>query len=288
MKRLKNILNKIFFPPAVFRAAFTVLSAVLLAVVFLNHLNRTPAAYAIYPFTAYTLIILILAAVRKIQSIKQLILDKSALFRKYSTDMDFKAEVSLYLSLGINLGYSVYKAAAGILYHSLWFGTVAFYYIILSVGRFLLLRDVRKEKDVRDSLKKYCLCGYLLLILTIAIIGMSIYMIHDGKVSTYPGHIIYAAAGYTFYSFISAVINSFKFRKFLNPLYHASKMITLATALVSVFSLQTAMFAAFGTDISQQRFMNITTGFVIFLIVIGIALYMIIRGKLLLRKREDG
>src|SRR5699024_10876231 len=137
-----------------------------------------------------------------------------------------------------------------------------------SVGRFLLLRDVRKEKDVRDSLKKYCLCGYLLLILTIAIIGMSIYMIHDGKVSTYPGHIIYAAAGYTFYSFISAVINSFKFRKSLNPLYHASKMITLATALVSVFSLQTVMFAAFGTDISQQRFMNITTGFVIFLIVI--------------------
>ena len=39
------------------------------------------------------------------------------------------------------------------------------------------------------------------------------------------------------------------------------------------------MFAEFGGDYTQQRTMNIATGFVVYLTVIGLALFMIIRGK---------
>lgn len=158
----------------------------------------------------------------------------------------------------------------------------------MSVERFLLLHHVRKkDNDEVSLLKKYCLCGYLLFTLTIAIIGMSVHMIHEGEASTYLGHIIYAAAGYTFYSFILAIINSVKYQKSSNPLYHASKMITLSTALISVYSLQTSMFAAFGDDYMQQRSRNIMTGFVVFFIIICIALFMIIYGKILLHKAQE-
>ena len=126
--------------------------------------------------------------------------------------------------------------------------------MILSTARFSILRQVRQtETDREEALKKYERCGYLLLVLTIVIIGMNIYRIHEGEVTVY--------------------------RKAENPLYHASKIIVLATALVSVFSLQTAMFAEFGGDYTQQRTMNIATGFVVYLTVIGLALFMIIRGK---------
>lgn len=130
-----------------------------------------------------------------------------------------------------------------------------------------------------EEYKKYSFCGYLLLILTIALIGMGSYMIHNGKVTVYPGHIIFAAAGYTFYTFITAILNIVKYRKLKNPIYSASKMITLATALISVFSLQTAMFEAFGKDVMQQRQMNILTGFCVFVMIIAMAIFMIIYGR---------
>lgn len=160
--------------------------------------------------------------------------------------------------------------------------------MILSAERFLLLKHIRrKQRDYIKEYKKYSFCGYLLLILTIALIGMSVYMIHDGKVTVYPGHIIYAAAGYTFYNFITAILNIIKYRKLKNPIYSASKIITLATALISIFSLQTAMFAAFGKDIIQQRQMNLLTGFCIFAIIIAMALFMIMYGKHSIKKIQQ-
>lgn len=276
---MKELGKKLLFPPVWFLVVAVFLSAVLLGAVFANGLNRSAFAMAVYPFSAYTLAVLVAAAIRKAQGLKK-VLNRNRFYRRYTADMEFKAMVSLCLSLGISLVYSFYKAFAGVYYHSVWFGTEAAYYMILSTARFSILRQVRQtETDREEALKKYERCGYLLLVLTIVIIGMNIYRIHEGEVTVYPGHIIYAAAGYTFYSFASAIVNIVKYRKAENPLYHASKIIVLATALVSVFSLQTAMFAEFGGDYTQQRTMNIATGFVVYLTVIGLALFMIIRGK---------
>ena len=47
------------------------------------------------------------------------------------------------------------------------------------------------------------------------------------------------------------------------------------------------MFAAFGDDYMQQRSRNIMTGFVVFFIIICIALFMIIYGKILLHKAQE-
>lgn len=256
-----------------------IFSMILLIYIFVNGRKHSVLSYLVYAFSAYAFTVNVVWVLQKIGNVKEL-LARNELLHRYMTEMDFKAEVSLYLSLGINIFYSVYKAFAGIYYHSAWFGTVAFYYMILSMERFLLLKHIRKkQRDYMEEYKKYSFCGYLLLILTIALIGMSAYMIHDGKVTVYPGHIIFAAAGYTFYTFITAILNIVKYRKLKNPIYSASKMITLATALISVFSLQTAMFEAFGKDAMQQRQMNILTGFCVFVMIIAMAIFMIIYGR---------
>lgn len=287
MNRFKKKVKKIFCPSIIISVVLLILSMILLTFIFVNGLKHSALSYLIYPFSAYALTINIIWVLQKMGNVKK-ILDRNTLFHKYMTEMDFKAEVSLYLSFGINIFYSVYKAFAGVYYHSVWFGTVAFYYMILSAERFLLLKYIRrKQRDYIKEYKKYSFCGYLLFILTIALIGMSVYMIHDGKVTVYPGHIIYAAAGYTFYNFITAILNIIKYRKLKNPIYSASKIITLATALISIFSLQTAMFAAFGKDVIQQRQMNILTGFCIFAIIIAMALFMIVYGNHSIKKIQQ-
>lgn len=287
MNRFKKQIKNIFCPSIIISIVLLILSMISLTFIFVNGIKHSALSYVIYSFSAYALTINIIWILQKMGNLKRL-LDRNALFHKYMTEMDFKAEVSLYLSFGINIFYSVYKAFAGVYYHSVWFGTVAFYYMILSAERFLLLKHIRKnEKDYIKEYKKYSFCGYLLFILTIALIGMSVHMIHKGKVTVYPGHIIYAAAGYTFYNFISAILNIVKYRKLKNPIYSASKIITFATALISIFSLQTAMFAAFGKDAIQQRHMNILTGFVIFSIIIVMALFMIVYGKYSIKKVQQ-
>lgn len=284
MKQIKKYLKKIVFWELKPLLVLSVLVSVILFIVFFFHWTETILAYITYFFSAYTLSVCLIRMFYKIREYQKVFL-KFSIFRRYKTDLIFKAEISLYISLGINLVYSFYKAFAGIYYHSIWFGTVACYYIILSIERFFLLHHIRKkQKDYMAEMKKCYWCGCLLLALTIVIIGMSIYMIHKGQVTIYPEHIIYAAAGYTFYNFISAVINTVKYRKASSPIYHTSKLITLATALVSVFSLQTSMLTEFGNDYHKQKIMNVLTGFVVFMGTIGIALYMIIRSKILIHR----
>lgn len=287
MNHFKKYIKNIFYPSMIVSVILLILSFISLTFIFMNNLEHSNFAYLVYPFSAYALTINMMWILQKIGNIKKR-LDRNELFHKYMTEMDFKAEVSLYLSFGINIFYSVYKAFAGVYYHSIWLGTVAFYYMILSTERFLLLKHIRKrQRNYLKEYKQYCSCGGLLLVLTIALIGMSVYMIHEGKVTIYPGHIIYAAAGYTFYNLISAIINIIKYRKLKNPIYSASKVITLANALISIFSLQTAMFVAFGNNAIQQRIMNISTGFGVFLIIVVMALFMIIHGRHSIKKIQQ-
>ena len=84
---------------------------------------------------------------------------------------------------------------------------------------------------------------------------------------------------YAFYSVITAVINLVKYRKYGSPVLSAAKVISLTTAMVSMFSLESAMLAQF-SDASQTAFKKIMTectGGAICAIVIGMAVYMMFR-----------
>lgn len=281
-----NSLKKAFYPHIITLILENIFSAGFLIFIFLNQLEHEIFAYCIYVLSVYTLVCDIIQMWNKTRTIKKSLYHIS-LIHSYQTDLAFKTESKLYLSICINLIYSCFKAFAGLYYHSLWFGTVALYYIVLTITRFLLLSHIQKNKrNYKSEIQKYCLCGYLLLFLTVVIAGMNMYMINKEKTSIYPLYFIYVVAGYTFYIFITAIINILRYRKEDNLLYHASKMITLATAFVSIFSLQTAMFAEFSNNYGQQRTMNILTGTITFVIVMSIAMYMILYGKVLYKTNQ--
>lgn len=287
MNRRILILKKLLYPNVSILILLIMISSAALTAVFVYKPENQYFTYIIYVVSAYTLTAVILRFIDIFKKVK-ILLNRNSFIHRFMTDMCFKAEVSIYTSLGINVLYSVYKAITGIIYNSAWFGITAFYYIILSTVRFLLLHHIKSNnRNYILDYKKYRFCGYLLLILTIAIIGMGMYMIYDQKAVEYPGHIIYAAAGYTFYNLAFAVINIVKYRKLKNPVYSASKVITFAAALVSLFSLQISMFEAFGDDRVLQMNMNILTGCIVFVIVAAAAVIMIVHGDLMIRKLSE-
>lgn len=203
----KRIFKKLINPPLHILCVASVVIAGSLAIVFGMNFRRNPLSYIIYVLSAFLLVIWILRLVRAIQSGKKNLM-RYRLINRYITDINFKAEISLYISLAINLLYSAYEAISGIVYHSVWFGTVAFYYMVLSVERFSLLNYMHKQSKNKIGIyRRYRFCGMLLIALNIAVCGMTVLVIRTGETATYPGHMIYAVAGYSFYNLISAIIN---------------------------------------------------------------------------------
>lgn len=280
MERFKKILNRLLFPGIVVVLISVPVAAALLIYVFLNGEEYSPLAYVSYMISAYSLIIVCAAIVKMPKGGFKTALHRNPYVHRYLTDVPFKAHVSLYISLGINLLFAAMKLFFGVRYRSVWFGTLAVYYIMLAVMRFLLLRHVNRSgigKDFVSELRRYRLCGVILLLMNAALLGVVILVVIEKEGFNYEGYLIYVVAMYAFYNIITAVKDLIKYRRFQSPVLSASKAIKLAAALVSMLSLETAMLAQFGEDSGEQFRLIMTglTGCGVCLIVLGTAVVML-------------
>lgn len=269
MDRLRRLLR----PHWVLIAALSLLSGAGLILIFVRGWENTLAAYCLYPLSAYCVCTLLISIWEGVQRMR-LWLHENTHYRRYATDLHFKAEVSLYFSLAFTFFFCVYKAVVGILYRSPWLGAIAAYYILLAVMRWLLIKRIRAGKTGGSCRS----CGVLLLILTLALSASSFYTIYRGNTVRYPGVMIYAAAAFTFYSLTMAIWNLVRYRKLRVAVYTASKILALASSLVSLFFLQTAMFAVFGDSSAWERGMNLLTGGTVHATIVVLAC-LLLRGS---------
>lgn len=204
------------------------------------------------------------------------------LAHRYLTDIPFKVQVSLYLSLGINIFYAGLKLFYSVYYRSVWFATLGVYYFMLAVMRFLLLRHSNRNafgEDLVSELKQYRMCGVILMMMNIALSGVVVLVVSDNEGFAYAGYLVYVMAMYAFYNMITAVRDVVKYRKFNSPVMSAAKAVKLAAALVSMLSLETAMLAQFNEreDPVFRKLMSGITGGCVCMVVLGIAVFMIVK-----------
>lgn len=287
-KVLKKIFRKVFFLPPVPTLLISI-PAYALVIYALAGENVEPVIeYAAYFLSAYALIITVTGITGVVRFVRQGI-DKHPFVRKllgiplvskYLKEATFRAEASLYQGFFINLLYAGIKLFSGIFYGSVWFVTLAVYYILLALMRASLLHYVRKDgKSKISEWRRYRLCGIILLFMNIALAGIIILVVYENSGFEYPGMLIYVMAMYTFYATIMAVRNLVKFRKYGSPVMSAAKAVNLTAALVSMLSLETAMLTQFGAagDPKFRRMMTASTGAGISIIVLGMAVFMIVR-----------
>lgn len=161
------------------------------------------------------------------------------------------------LSLALNVFYAALKLVCGALYRSVWFGTLAVYYLLLAVMRFVLLRHARQSgfgADVAAELRRYRSCGLILMLMNVALSGVVVLVVRGNEDFRYPGYRIYLMAMYVFYNIITAVRNVAKYRRYNSPAMSAAKAVSLAAALVSMLSLETAMLAQFDNGANPEAF----------------------------------
>ena len=119
MERLLRITNKLLRPRLVLLAPLAVLSAAALAAVFTLGLEDTAMAYASYVLSAYSLAAVTLRLITGARRWHSRALENRHV-KRYRTDLDFRLRLRLTVSFGVNLCYSVYKAALGLLLGSVW------------------------------------------------------------------------------------------------------------------------------------------------------------------------
>lgn len=292
MEQTKKALRKILFPGKAVMIYLVIISAVLLICIFAFDFKDNVFAYLSYVLSAYTMIIICRAAYKQIKKGIVTVEIKNEHIKRYLNDLSFRTCVSLYASLTINVVYAIVRFFFGIFYLSFWFGSIAVYYFCLAVMRFMLLRYAHRNafgKDQISEYKQYRICGVVLMVLNLALTGMVILVVVKNYSYSYPGTMIYAIGAYTFYNIITAIINVVKFRRQNSPALSSAKIINLASALVSMLALETAMLSQFGSSESplfRQAMISATGGFVC-LIVLSTAVYMIIRATKNLKRLKQ-
>ena len=299
MEQFKWILRKVFFLPLLPTLLAAVFGFGLVLAVAIFHIEIPAVQYISYLASAYALTVTVTGSPSIIRALKKRIrenpltlkLMEIPIVKRYFTEPLFKAKISLYLGLLINLAYIAMKLISGILYGSVWLIALAIYYIMLALTRVFLVGYGKRYgfgENMAAELRRYRLIGISLLVLNTSLGGMVILVVYQNKGFEYPGLLIYAMAAYAFYSVILAIVNIVKVGRHGSPAASAASAINLVSALVSMLSLTTAMLAEFGGD-DDSGFRPLMTGLVgggVCLAVLGIAVFMIIGSTIKLKKMK--
>lgn len=218
------------------------------------------------------------------------------------TDTRLRTVLFTVPGMGFNLIYAVINGVVGVTNRSAWCGSLSAYYLLLCAMRFLSVSYARKvydgkfpwtknHTDKKNSRKKedslearswkvHRNCGIMLSVSSIALGGAVIVLVSGEGGKSYPGLMIYAVATYTFYKLFMAVRNIIVAGKENSILLVTLRNISYADALVSILSLQTALFAAFGHDSGNLiPVMDALTGAGVCLMIFILGIYMVYRSK---------
>lgn len=295
MKRIGPQLRKWLYPGLPWVIFLVVLSGALLALIFTQGLEDTPAAYVSYVLSAYALTVTVAESVTAVKAIRRKLYD-TPLTNRYLTDAFFRVRVGLRLSFVINLLYAAFKLLCAVRDSSFWDGALALYYFLLCGVRMNLIRKVPASRDTsqdKRELLAYRATGIFLMLLDIALGGIAVQIVRNGQSYHYAGTLIFAAGFYAFYCLILSSVNTVKYRKFNSPVLSAAKAVNLTTALVSIFSLETAMLDQFSDDMRFREVMTAATASAVCVLVLAIAVFMVIwsgrkLGQLQMRNEKGG
>ena len=134
---------------------------------------------------------------------------------------------------------------------------------------------------MREELLRYRACGWVFLFMNLALTLIIFFMVYWNRTFVHHEITTIAMAAYTFTTFTTAIINLIRYRKYKSPVYSASKAISLASACVSMLTLESTMLTTFGQGESPmfRQIMLAATGGAISLFVVMMAIYMIVQGS---------
>ena len=175
MKKAKSILLKLFFPPKWVIFLVSLIGFGGLIWVFASKNQHGIAVYTIYGISAYALSVVSVSEPKIYKSIRNFSKNNRAVVKlkgtefggKYFSDISFRGSVSIYQGMAVNFLYVVFRFVAGVTYDSVWFISMAVYYLVLGILRVYLISCYNRKNA--DRLRCYRNTAWLLFVLNIPI-----------------------------------------------------------------------------------------------------------------------
>lgn len=286
----KKLGKALLFPHPAVMVALLPVATVFLAYSMLALGSDSALSIASYVLAAYTLTVWCFRIPRLIGFCKTF-KNENKYARRWLDDERLRVNVSLYGSLVWNLAYAIFQLWLGFYHKTFWYASLAGYYFLLAVMRFFLVRytaNHRAGERMRDELKKYRACGWVLLVMNLSLSMIVFFMVYWNRTFVHHEITTIAMAAYTFTALTVAIVQLVQYRKYNSPVYSASKAIALAAACVSMLTLESTMLTTWGgEDPIFRRIMVASTGAVVSLLIIAMAVYMIAHGSREIQKMNE-
>ncbi len=284
MERLKKVGKVLLFPHIAIMVLLIPIATVFLvySLIFLN--SSSIIAIISYVISFYTLLVWCIKIPKMIAIFKNF-KKENKYIQIWAGDVRLRVRVSLYGSFAWNSAYAFFQLCLGLYHSSVWYYSLAGYYICLALMRFFLSIHTtihRPGEQMKKELTKYRTCGWVFLVINLALSAMVFLMIYQNRTTQHHQITTIALATYTFTSLTIAIINTVRYRKYKSPVYSASKAISLAAACVSMITLTSTMLSSFGESTADPMFRTIMLaglGAAVTVFITTMAIYMIIKAN---------
>ena len=283
----KKISKALLFPHPLLTGLLFPTAVVLMLWGMLTRGTEDPLTIAFCALSFYGLVLVCLRIpdiVRGVQRFRR----ENRYYQLYRNDVQLRVNLSLYATCAFNGAYALLQLCLGVWHRSAWFYAMAGYYLLLAVMRLTLVRHTRIHaggEDAPAEWRRYRFCGWLLLVMNLALAVFTLYFVFSIRVFLHHEITTIAMAAYSFTALTVAIVNAVRYRRYGSPAYSAAKAISLASAIVSMLTLENALLTAYGQDNSEffRQIILGTSGTAVILAVQGIALYMIVNASRKLR-----
>ena len=180
----------------------------------------------------------------------------------------------VYASLTSNVSFAVYHFLLGLFTSSWWLLTLASYYLILSIVRYIVLRLKSKEHFIIKF------TGWMLMLLSIPLVGAVILSVVQNRGHKLHMIVMIAMAAYAFTKITLAIIKLIHARQSKSATLITLRNISLADAFVSIFALQRSMLVSFeGMSEVETVIMNAALGSAVCMICFLLGLILLLNGQ---------
>ena len=185
-------------------------------------------------------------------------------------------------SLSFNIAFAIYHLVLGWVTSSWWLLTLGFYYLVLSIVRFVVIRAKSEERFIAKF------TGWMLILLSVPLVGTVILSVVRDRGHERHMIVMIALAAYAFTKITLATIKLIKARRSTSATLITLRNISFADAFVSIFALQRSMLVSFeGMTEAEIVIMNATLGSAVCVIVFLLGVNLLRNKKALFKTLDD-
>jgi len=288
MKKIdwKALVRKVFPIPAWLEIPLFLGCGAALIWVFVQGLDTSISAYVLYALSAYLLTAICVKLPSTIASAKAW-LERHPRIQSALKNRELMFKLELYFEQFINFAYGIFKIVSGVVIGSAWIGADGIYNFTQALIQLFQILRRKNPGTIRAQWKSYRVCGVLILLMHLTLIGIVFQMVNWNRVEENGEIMIIATAAFAFYKIISSFIELARDRKHAHPIDSSVRMLELSQAIFAIFSLQAGLLHTFGTGENWEHWLNMATGCTVCLLVSATGVYMIRRGSRELKTLQE-